>query len=171
MSYKKLIEQYKDLEKKFLETPLPLGSKEASELVDKLHEMEIEGMEHAIQSLIEKFELNNFSYKIEFIQSIGNWGRLESLVREVIKDGVVKMCGEFGFKMSEDSFGLTVDCSLLGVENLLNEELQKRLEKDLFFGRMSYLSRYSFKRKKWDDGDWVRVSDDIKFCLDLEKEE
>ena len=152
-----------------METPLPLGSKEASELFNRLHEMEMEGMEHAIQSLIEKFELNNFFYKVEFVQSIGDWGKLESLAIKIIKDGVVKMCGGFGFKMSEDSFGLTVDCSLLGVENLLNEELQKRLEKDLFFGRMSHLAKYSFIRKKWDDGDWIRVSDSINFCLAIEK--
>ena len=169
MSCKKLIEQYKELEEKYMKTPL--GNEEASELLNRLHEMEMEGMEHAIQSLIENFELNSFCYKDELEKAQGDWDRLESLVREVIKDGVVKMCTGYGFRLSEDSFGLTVDCSLPGVEKLLNEELQMRLKKDLFFGKMSYLAKYSFIRKKWDDGDWIRVSDNINFCLDIEKEE
>jgi hypothetical protein len=168
MICKKLIEQYKELEEKYMKTPL--GNEEASELLNRLHEMELKGMENAIHSLIENFELNSFCYKDELEKAQGDWDRLESLVREVIKDGVVKMCTGYGFKMS-DCFGLSVECSLSGVEKLLNEVFQIRVNKDLFFGKMSYLAKYSFIRKKYDDGDWIRESDDIKFCLDIEKEE
>ena len=167
MSYKKLREQYKDIEDKYMKTPL--GNKEAFDLLNKLREIEMEGMNDAIHSLIDNFELNRFFYKDKFFQAQGDWDRLESLVREVIKDGVVKMCTGYGFRLSEDSFGLSVECSLPGVEKLLNEEFQTRVNKDLFFGKMNYLAKYSFIRKKWDDGDWVRESDDINFCLDIEK--
>lgn len=140
MTYK---EEYEYLQKQYFE-----GTMESEEYLQKLSITEVNGAKFAINELISRFGLPELDYDSKIEEAGDDIVKLYVLGRKILKKGVARMCSMFGFKVEEPFMpgdGIQIKCSLLGVAELLNKELDIRIKHIDFLGDMKPLGDFYFK--------------------------